>query len=208
MIHYTIGGIMRLFGYCRVSTKNQAKVENGHYVGSLKTQRDLLIANGVDEKRIVVDIASGATFDRLGVNELLLKMEEGDKLLVSKLDRLGRNTLEMLELVTQFDEKGITVRFIQDGISTEGDTGKMVLTILSAVATAERARIMERTNEGRKDAMARGIKFGRKKVVDEKQVYELKKQGLNHSEIARQLSISRSTVIRCLKLSSFYDQVN
>lgn len=199
MKHYTIGGKMRLFGYCRVSTPQQAKKVKGEYVGSLKVQRDLLLQNGVEEHRIVIDVASGADFDRKGIDELILKMEAGDQLIVPKLDRLGRNNLEMLELVEAFDKKGIVVRFLSDGISTEGDMGKMVVAILAAVATAERARIMERTNEGRKDAMERGIKFGRKKVVDESKVYELKKQGMNNAEIARELNISRSTVIRCLK---------
>lgn len=191
---------MRLFGYCRVSTEKQAKKDkSGEYVGSLKVQRDLLIANGVEESRIVTDVASGANFNRKGIDELLVRMEKGDKLLVSKLDRLGRNTLEMLELVNKFDELGIEVSFLSDGISTGGEMGKMVVTILSAVATAERARIMERTNEGRKEAMERGIKFGRKPVVSAEKVAKLKRDGLNNSEISRVLGVSRGTVIRYLK---------
>lgn len=193
---------MRLFGYCRVSTQKQAKTdENGQYVGSLKVQRDLLISEGVEERRIIVDIASGKNFDRSGIDELMIKMEEGDKLLVTKLDRLGRNTLEMLEIVEKFEEKGISVRFIGENIDTGvgGETGKLILTIFAAVATAERARIMERTNEGRKDAMERGIKFGRKPVINNPEIFRLKEQGLNNSQIARELKISRSSVIRALK---------
>lgn len=191
---------MRKFGYCRVSTPKQAKTnEQGEYVGSLKVQRDLLIEQGVEERRIVVDVASGATFNRSGIDELLIKMERGDVLFVPKLDRLGRNTGEMLDLIELFEEKGIEIRFISDGLSTGGEMGKMVLTILSAVATAERARIMERTNEGRKEAMDRGVKFGRKAVTDGSKVVKLKEEGLNNSEIAKKLKISRATVIRRLK---------
>lgn len=192
---------MRKFGYCRVSTPNQAKKnEFGEYVGSLKVQRDTLISNGVDESRIIIDIASGKNFDRKGIDELLIKMEKGDKLLVPKLDRLGRNTLEMLEIVELFNEKGITVKFISENLDT-GDSlsGKLILTILSAVATAERERIMERTNEGRLDAKSRGVKFGRKPVIDNPKIHEMKAKGLNNSQIARELKISRSSVIRALR---------
>lgn len=191
---------MRKFGYCRVSTSKQAKKnEQGEYVGSLKVQRDLLIEQGVEERRIVVDVASGATFNRSGIDELLIKMERGDVLFVPKLDRLGRNTIEMLELVKLFEEKGIEIRFISDGLSTGGEMGKMVLTILSAVATAEYVRMMECTNEGRKDAMERGVKFGRKAVINGSKVVRLKEKGLNNSEIAKKLKISRATVIRRLR---------
>jgi DNA invertase Pin-like site-specific DNA recombinase len=80
---------------------------------------------------------------------LRLKVEEGDVILIKKLDRLGRNTADMIQLVKEFDEIGVSIRFLDDGISTEGTMGRMVVTILSAVAQAERHRILERTNEGR-----------------------------------------------------------
>lgn len=191
---------MRLFGYCRVSTERQAKTDDkGEYVGSLKIQRDLLIQHGVEPHRIVTDIGTGANFERQGISELLLKMESGDRLLVPKLDRLGRNTLEMLELIDKFDKSNISIEFISDGISTGGEMGKMVVTILSAVATSERARILERTNEGRLEAKERGVKFGRKVKVDAEKVKCLKDDGLNHSQIAEKLKISRASVIRALR---------
>ena len=89
-----------------------------------------------------------------------VKVEEGDVILVKKLDRLGRDTADMIQLIKEFDAQGVAVRFIDDGISTDGDMGQMVVTILSAVAQAERRRILERTNEGRQDAKMKGIKFG------------------------------------------------
>ncbi|EXC75059.1 resolvase, N terminal domain protein [Acinetobacter baumannii 1046051] len=67
-------------------------------------------------------------------------MEEGDVILVKKLDRLGRDTADMIQLIKEFDAQGVAVRFIDDGISTDGDMGQMVVTILSAVAQAERRR--------------------------------------------------------------------
>ncbi|MFL5666728.1 MAG: recombinase family protein [Ktedonobacteraceae bacterium] len=75
---------------------------------------------------------------------------------VTKLDRLGRDTADMIQIIKQFDDVGVYVRFLDDHITTEGTMGKMVVTILSAVATAERQRILERTNEGRVEAKASG----------------------------------------------------
>ena len=92
---------------------------------------------------------------------LRVKVEEGDVVLVKKLDRLGRDTADMIALIKEFDGLGVSIRFLDDGISTEGTAGRMVVTILSAVAQAERQRILERTNEGRAEAKARGARFGR-----------------------------------------------
>jgi DNA invertase Pin-like site-specific DNA recombinase len=76
--------------------------------------------------------------------------------------------------------------------------GKMVVTILAAVAQAERQRILERTNEGRVDAMAKGVKFGRKRSIDRDKVIELKNNGAGATEIAKQLRIGRSTVYKLI----------
>ena len=76
--------------------------------------------------------------------------------------------------------------------------GKMVITILSAVAQAERQRILERTNEGRLEAKAKGVRFGRKPTVDKQRLQTLHRQGVGATEIARQLKIGRSTVYKIL----------
>ncbi len=118
--------------------------------------------------------------------------------MVTKLDRLGRDTSDMIQLIKEFDEIGVSVRFIDDGISTEGTMGKMVVTILSAVAQAERHRILERTNEGRLEAKSKGIIFGRKRKIDRNKVFSLKSSGKGASEIAKLLGIGRSTVYKLL----------
>ncbi len=92
----------------------------------------------------------------------------------------------------------MAVRFIDDGISTDGDMGQMVVTILSAVAQAERRRIL-RTNEGRQEAKLKGIKFGRRRTVDRNVVLTLHQKGTGATEIAHQLSIARSTVYKILE---------
>nr|WP_164057812.1 recombinase family protein [Serratia marcescens] len=145
------------------------------------------------------DKASGSSTDREGLDLLRMKVEEGDVLLVKKLDRLGRDTADMIQLIKEFDAQGVAVRFIDDGISTDGDMGKMVVTILSAVAQAERRRILERTNEGRQEAKLKGIQFGRKRTVDRSVVRALHQKGIGAMEIARQLNIARSTVYKILE---------
>ena len=135
---------------------------------------------------------------RKGLNLLRIKIEEGDVILVQKLDRLGRDTADMIALIKEFDNKGVAVRFLDDGISTEGAMGKMIVTILSAVAQAERQRILERTNEGRLEAKAKGVKFGRKPTIDTRKIRALHENGMGATEISRQMGIGRSTVYKSL----------
>lgn len=179
---------MRLFGYARVSTNQQ----------SLDIQIKALKEAGVKTSRIVTDKMSGSHVNRDGLSLLRIKVEEGDVILVKKLDRLGRDTADMVQLIKEFDNIGVAVRFLDDGISTEGPMGKMVVTILSAVAQAERQRILERTNEGRMAAKANGVKFGRKRTIDRKKVRALRAKGVGATDIARQIGIGRSTVYKLL----------
>lgn len=179
---------MRLFGYARVSTSNQ----------SLDIQIAALKAAGVADSRIHTDKATGANLERSGLEALRMKVENGDMVLVKKLDRLGRDTQDMIKIINEFQTSGVAIRFLDDGISTEGVMGKMVITILSAVAEAERARILERTNEGRLEAKAKGIKFGRKVSVDANKVKQLKGQGMGATDIAKHLKIARATVYKVL----------
>lgn len=139
--------------------------------------------------------------DREGLQMLRLKIEEGDVILIKKLDRLGRDTSDMIQLIKEFDEMGVAIRFLDDGISTEGTMGKMIVTILSAVAQAERQRILERTNEGRLEAKSRGVKFGRKPSVDKEKVLALREQGIGATDISRILNIARSSVYKVLQMS-------
>ena len=180
---------MRLFGYARVSTSQQ----------SLDIQINALKEAGVKENRIFTDKATGSHVERDGLTLLRLKVEEGDVVLVKKLDRLGRDTADMIQLIKEFDAMGISIRFLDDGISTEGAMGKMVVTILSAVAQAERHRILERTNEGRIEAKSKGIKFGRKRTIDRGKIIALKVAGIGATEIVNQTGIGRSTVYKLLK---------
>lgn len=179
---------MRLFGYARVSTSQQ----------SLDTQVNTLRTHKVWKNRIFTDKASGSNTKRPGLDMLKVKVEEGDVILVTKLDRLGRDTADMINLIKEFSQIGVAIRFLDDGISTEGTMGKLVVTILSAVAEAERSRILERTNEGRLEAKGKGVRFGRKQSIDRNAVLELHKEGFGATEIAKKLKIGRSSVYRIL----------
>lgn len=104
---------MRLFGYARVSTSQQ----------SLDLQISILKNAGVKHNRIFTDKTSGGNLNRTGLDLLRIKVEEGDVILVTKLDRLGRDTANMVHLIKEFDAIGVAIRFLDDGISTEGTMG-------------------------------------------------------------------------------------
>ncbi|MFP3034011.1 MAG: recombinase family protein [Candidatus Tisiphia sp.] len=180
---------MRLFGYARVSTSEQ----------SLEIQKQALKKAGVIESRIFFDKTTGSNLEREGLKSLMVKVEEGDTVLITKLDRLGRDTADMISLINYFDKIKVGVRFLDDGISTEGATGKMVVTILSAVAQAERLRILERTNEGRLEAKIKGVKFGAKRRIDRKQLLQYHAQGIIGTKLAKKMHISRAAVYKILK---------
>lgn len=181
---------MRLFGYARVSTSQQ----------SLDLQIKALKSEGIESSRIFTDKSTGSNLKRSGLKLLQIKVEKGDVIIVTKLDRLGRDTADMIKIIKQLDEIGVFVRFLEAGISTEGSMGKMVITILSAVAQAERERIMERTNEGREVAIANGVKFGRKRVIDREKLYQLSlDDNKGPTGIAKEMGIGRSTYYKVLK---------
>jgi len=179
---------MALLGYARVSTSNQ----------SLNIQINRLLEEGIREDRIFADTASGKNDDRAALLKLRARAEKDDEIVCTKLDRLGRNTRDMIEIIEEFECKGVHVKFLDDGISTNGPMGKMVITILSAVAEAERSRILERTNEGRQAALVAGVKFGRKRSVDREKLIEMRDAGMGATDISRNMGIGRATVYKIL----------
>ena len=181
---------MAKLGYARVSTSQQ----------KLDIQMAALKEKGIRKDRIFSDKASGKNTDRPGLEKLLSRAEDGDEVFCTKLDRLGRNTLDMIQIVEQLHSKGVSVTFIDDNLTTAGDIGYMLITILSAVAQAERARILERTNEGREAAMDRGIQFGRKPHSGSKKAMRMIKEGVAAKEVMETTGISRATYFRLKKI--------
>jgi DNA invertase Pin-like site-specific DNA recombinase len=180
---------MTKLGYARVSTSQQ----------KLDIQKEALKAQGVRKDRVFTDKASGKNTARSGLARLLNRAEEGDEVLVTKLDRLGRNTLDMIQIVEQLHDRGVSVTFLDDNLSTKGNTGYMLITILSAVAQAERGRILGRTNEGRQAAMDRGVKFGRKPHKASDKALKMIREGISAKEVMSSTGISRATYFRLKK---------
>lgn len=180
---------MARIGYARVSTSDQ----------DLATQEGRLRSAGCSPIRS--EKVSGAT--RLGRDELqsiLDFIREGDELVVVKLDRLGRSTRDVLNICHELETRGASLRVLEPEITTGGEVGKLVITVLGMVAEMERKFIRERQQVGIEAAKAKGgIYRGRKKTVSADAIALLKAEGLGPSAIAQKLGISRMTVHRELK---------
>jgi DNA invertase Pin-like site-specific DNA recombinase len=103
---------------------------------------------GVREDRIFTDMMTGSSNSRDSLQNQLARAEKDGTIITNKMDRMGRNTADMLNIADRCYKKWITIKFLENGLSTEGTMGKMIIQILAAVAEAERERILERTNDG------------------------------------------------------------
>ncbi len=184
----------RLIGYARVSAEEQ----------TLQSQVDELEAAGCD--LVFTDVASGARTERVGLEEALAEVGEGDTLVVWRLDRMGRSLAHLVQLVAELAERGVHFRSLRDGvIDTTTASGELIFHLFAALAQFERNLIRERTRAGLSAARARGRTGGRKptpadhpKVVMAKKMHENK--GLSVPEICATLGISRSTFYRYVGL--------
>ncbi|WMX55645.1 recombinase family protein [Peribacillus sp. R9-11] len=139
-----------IYGYARVSTKEQ----------NLDTQLEKLNSHKCDI--IIQEKFTGATLKRPELEKLLKEMKAGDKLIITRVDRLGRNTRELLALVEELQERDITLFIMELGMEATHRNGKMFLTILSALAENERELLAEKRTAGIKNAKEKGVKLGRK----------------------------------------------
>ncbi|WP_425373702.1 recombinase family protein [Lichenihabitans psoromatis] len=180
-----------LIGYARVSTEDQ----------KLDLQKDALVSAGCD--RIFEDRASGARTERPGLREALSHLRRGDTLVVWKLDRLGRTTHQLVGLLEQFEQDGVKLRSLQDGIDPSTTMGKAMLQIGAVFAEMERNLIRERTRAGLAAARARGRLGGRKQKIGKDAVDTarrlMKDPDLTMSEIAQRLGVNRVTLYRTLE---------
>ncbi|WP_447835561.1 recombinase family protein [Aeromonas salmonicida] len=178
---------MALVGYARVSTGGQ----------SLEVQlRALAECNKVFQEKV-----SGASDDRPQLTLLLDYVKEGDVMMVTKLDRLARNTRHLLEISELLQHKQVALRILNLGIDTSTPTGKLMLTMIGAIATFERELMLERQAEGIELAKRRGVYKGRKPTAMAKgdEVLALVAKGLSRTEIAKRTGISISSVQRILR---------
>jgi DNA invertase Pin-like site-specific DNA recombinase len=148
---------MKVLGYIRVSTDHQDLSKQKHLLLEYSHQQHLLI-----DEFIEIEVSSRRNTKERRIDELLLKLEQGDRLLVAELSRLGRNMLETLNIINALSEKGISITFVrQPELSTAGSHGKLLLAIYSYFAESEREFISIRTKQGLAAAKAQGKQLGR-----------------------------------------------
>ena len=141
-----------VFGYARVSTESQ----------NLDRQLDVLTKYGVDH--IYNEKMTGTKKDRPELSKMLDRMTEGDSVVIESLSRLGRSTKDLIELTELFQTKGVNLISLKESIDTNTPTGKLLFTLMSAIAQFERDTIADRTREGLRAARARGRVGGRPKT--------------------------------------------
>ncbi|WP_324734066.1 recombinase family protein [Pseudomonas paeninsulae] len=182
----------RTFLYCRVSTSAQF-TEN-------QVQEVKAAGFDVQSSRVVEETISGsiAAKERSGFQKLLDRMESGDVLIVTKLDRLGRNAMDVRQTVEHLAATGIRVHCLAlGGVDLTSAAGKMTMQVLGAVAEFERDLLIERTQAGLKRAKAEGKKLGRPAATDTTAaVQHLKAQDKTQAETASALRIGIATVKR------------
>jgi putative DNA-invertase from lambdoid prophage Rac len=141
---------------------------------------------------------------RKGFARLLDKMEKGDILVVTKLDRLGRDAIDVSTIVAKLEEMGIKVHCLAlGGVDLTSSAGKMTMSVINAVAQFERDLLIERTQAGIARAKSEGKTLGRPKALSheqEKTVEQLLQEEKSISEIARNLNTSRQTIMRIRKM--------
>jgi DNA invertase Pin-like site-specific DNA recombinase len=179
-----------VIGYARVSTAEQ----------NLDLQLTALQAAGA-ARTFADNGVSGSTVERPQLSRALDRLEAGDVLTVWKMDRLGRNTRHVLDIIENIRERGAGFRALTEGLDTTGPMGTAMLTIMAAFAQLERDTMIERTRAGLAAAAANNRHGGRPRKVDDAaaaRVRQLKGKGVSASDIGKMLGVSRATVYRYL----------
>ena len=184
----------RVFAYCRVSTGDQTTENQTREIAAAGFQ--------VDPKRMIVETVSGASAiaQRPGFLKLMERMEAGDVLIVTKMDRLGRNAMDVQATVTRLTAADIRVHCLQlGGADLTSPAGKMIMAMLNTFAEFERDLLIERTQSGLARARKNGKTFGRPALLDGTQRSSVRADldaGLTVAGTARRHGVSRQTVMR------------
>ena len=179
-----------IFGYARVSTEQQ----------NLDRQLDMLQKYGVDF--IYNEKMTGTKRNRPELEKLLERLTEGDTVVVESLSRLGRSTKDLIWLMETFNSKGVNLVSLKESIDTTTSIGKLLFTLMSALAQFERDVLADRTREGLAAARARGRKGGRKPIDSDsvRKAVKLYKTGqYNVSEITELTGVKKTTLYKNLQ---------
>ncbi|WP_316376174.1 recombinase family protein [Burkholderia anthina] len=184
----------RTFAYARVSTTDQTAANQ---------LREIEAAGfHVDKRRVVMESISGSVSaeQRPGFADLLRRLEEGDVLIVTKLDRLGRNAMDVRATVETLADRGIRIHCLAlGGVDLTSAAGRMTMQVLNAVAEFERDLLIERTQAGIARAKAEGKTMGRPAALTKEQREKVRKQlseGTSVASLAREYRTSRQTIMR------------
>jgi DNA invertase Pin-like site-specific DNA recombinase len=184
------GVIMPLFGYARVSTRDQ----------NLAAQDAELMAAGC--AKVFKEKISGAKTDRPELVKAIGRLEPGDVLVVTRLDRLARSTRDLLNVIAAITERGAGFKSLKDAwADTTSAHGRLMLTVLGGLAEFERELIRARTGEGRKRAKERGVRFGRPRKMTPHQRQEALQRlaaGETQADVARTYNVDATTIGRLL----------
>ena len=179
---------MTTYGYARVST-------NGQDLGSQEAE---LLAAGA--AKVFKEKVSGAKTDRAELAKLIRRLEPGDVLIVTRLDRLARSTRDLLNILAAVGEHEAGFRSLRDAwADTTTPHGRLMLTVLGGLAEFERELIRARTGDGRKRARDRGVKFGRPTALTAHQRSEAIQRLANgeaQADVARSFNVSQATISR------------
>jgi DNA invertase Pin-like site-specific DNA recombinase len=179
---------MTVYGYARVST-------NGQDLGSQEAE---LMAAGC--AKLFKEKVSGAKTDRAELAKAVRRLEPGDVLVVTRLDRLARSTRDLLNVLATIGERQAGFRSLKDSwADTTTPHGRLMLTVLGGLAEFERELIRARTGEGRKRAKDRGVKFGRPSALTAHQRAEALQRLVNgeaQADVARTFNVSQATISR------------
>lgn len=181
-----------IYGYARVFTSGQAKDGN-----SLEDQKQKLIAAGATQ--IIEEYYTGSTTNRPEFSKLIDKLQDGDTLVVTKLDRFARSAGQGVQLIQELIGGGVSVNVLNMGLMDNKPANKLMITMMLAFAEFERDMIVERTQEGKRIAKERpGFKEGRPRIskAQTDHALEMLAAGKSYKQVSEATGISKSTLVR------------